>query len=112
MCRTLRTITPTLPERFPHRSEPPISPFPGHICLGLVLLAWRGRDCLCGLSPALATLTAVELDNLLPAQDPRPGIVFMSPSLVVALATLLLLILKRFVDFREAIKAIGYAPLA
>ena len=57
VCRTLRTITLTLPERFPHRSEPPISPFPGHICLGLVLLARRGRDCLCGLSPALATLT-------------------------------------------------------
>ena len=61
VCRTLRTITLTLPERFPHRSEPPISPFPGHICLGLVLLARRGRDCLCGLSPALATLTPEDI---------------------------------------------------
>ena len=58
MCRTLRTITLTISEQFPHRSELPISPFPGHICLGLVLLARRDRDCLCGLSAALATLIA------------------------------------------------------
>ena len=57
MCRTPRTITLTLPELFSHRSEPSISPFPGPICLGLVLLARRGRYWLCGLSSALATRT-------------------------------------------------------
>ena len=80
MCRTLRTITLTLPERFPHRSEPPISPFPGHICLGLVLLARRGRDCLCGLSPALATLTPAVARALLHLGQALIGGMFFSSS--------------------------------